>query len=351
MAHSSNPCVLIVGNFLSDSIGSRSVCEDLAVRLAGSGWPVLTTSSMPSRIPRLVDMISTVWHERRNYAVAQIDVYSGLAFIWAEIVCLELRTLGTPYILSLHGGNLPSFARRWPRRVRKLLRSAALVTTPSQYLREQMLPCCEDLVLLPNPLDLKNYRMRLRQRPKPNLVWLRAFHRIYNPVLAINVLALLVQEFPEVHLTMVGPEKDDGCLDHVKRLACELGVSGRLSFPGTVSKAEVSTWLHRGDVFLNTANVDNTPVSVMEAMASGLCLVSTDVGGIPYLLQHEHDALLIPPDDPEGMAAAVRRFLTEPGLARKLSRNARAKAEEFHWGNVLPQWQALLSQVVGNSKG
>lgn len=92
--------------------------------------------------------------------------------------------------------------------------------------------------------------------------------------------------------------------------------------------------------------MDNAPVTVTEAMACGLCVVSTAVGGIPYLLTHEEDALLVPPNDPEAMAAAVRRILAEPGLARRLSENARKKTEKFDWSVILPQWEALLTSVA-----
>jgi glycosyltransferase involved in cell wall biosynthesis len=92
--------------------------------------------------------------------------------------------------------------------------------------------------------------------------------------------------------------------------------------------------------------VDNTPVSILEAMACGLCIVSTNVGGISYLLEHEHDALLVPPDDPVTMAAAVRRVLTEPALAERLSFNARKKAELYDYSVVLPQWEALVKTVA-----
>jgi len=102
----------------------------------------------------------------------------------------------------------------------------------------------------------------------------------------------------------------------------------------------------KGDIFLNTTNVDNAPVTVLEAMASGLCVVSTNVGGIPYMLEDEQDALLVPPDDAEAMAAAVRRVLTEPRLAESLSRNARHKAERSDWAVVLPQWETLLAAVA-----
>ena len=339
------PGILLVGNFLSTSGFTRGVCEDLAERLTQAGWPVITTSHKPARLPRLADMVATAWRRRHEYAAAQVDVYSGPSFLWAKVVCWVLRRTGKPYVLTLHGGALPAFARRWPGRVCRLLRSAAVVTTPSHYLREQMRPYRPDLRLLPNPLDIGRYPFVLRQRPQPRLVWLRAFHHIYNSTLAPRVVALLAREFPDVHLTMVGPDKGDGSLQATQHLAAELGVADRIAWPGGVPKADVPVWMSQGDIFLNTTNVDNTPVSVLEALACGLCVVSTNVGGIPYLLEHEDDALLVPPDDAEAMAAAVRRVLVEPGLAERLSCNARKKAEGFDWSVVLPQWERLLLEV------
>ena len=111
-------------------------------------------------------------------------------------------------------------------------------------------------------------------------------------------------------------------------------------------KEEVPRHLCGYDIFLNTTNYESFGVSVMEAAASGMCLVTTNVGELSYLWQDGNDALIVPPDDPEAMAAAVQRILTEPGLAEKLSRNARKKAEEFAWSIILPQWEALLTKIA-----
>lgn len=341
--------VLIVGSFPNSATGSHSVCADLAVRLAESRWKVVATSTKRGKFSRLLDMMSTVWFKRDGYAVAQVDVYSGRAFLWAEAVCQALRWLGKPYLLTLHGGNLPAFAQRWPRRVRRLLRSAAAVTIPSQYLLDNMIYYRRDIRLLPNALDLSTYKFRLRGAPQPRLVWLRAFHSIYNPSLAPKVLARLVGDFPGIYLTMIGPDKGDRSLQATLKIAKELDVVDRLNLPGAVSKKSVPDWIDKGDIFLNTTNVDNTPVSVLEAMACGLCIVSTNVGGIPYMLEDGHDALLVPPNDPEATAEAIRRILTETSLASHLSQNARHKAEQFDWPNILPKWEALLTYSVNGS--
>jgi glycosyltransferase involved in cell wall biosynthesis len=338
--------IILIGNFLSGTRGIRSPCEELAKLLPTAGWQVLTASTKPKRLPRLCDMIATVWLQRRNYDVAQVEVYSGSAFFWAEAVCWTLRLAGKPYVLALHGGDLPAFSRRWPGRVRHLLSKAARVTTPSNYLLNEMETFRPDLQLLPNFLELEAYQFRARTRPRPRLMWLRAFHNLYNPQLAPKVLALLVSEFPEMELIMLGPDKRDGSLASTQQVARTLGVEDKITIAGQVPKSQVPFRISQGDIFLNTTNADNTPVSVLEAMATGLCVVSTNIGGIPYLLEHESDALLVPPNDPVAMARAVRRIMLESNLAARLSGQARHKAEEWDTSVILPRWETLLAVVA-----
>lgn len=344
------PTVLLVGNFLSASRGTRSVCEDLALRLKAADWSIITTSFRPGRLARLLDFLFTIWRYRKQYHVAHVDVYSGPAFVWAELVCWALREVKKPYVLTLRGGNLPSFAQKTGERVTRLLQSSPIVTTPSAYLFEQMRPYHKELVLLPNPLDLEKYLYKHRTHPAPKLVWLRAFHHIYNPSLAVQVVAQLAQDFPDVQLVMMGPDKGDGSFEQMKGLALQLGVSDKLTCTGAVTKEEIPRLLNQGDIFLNTPRVDNTPVSVLEAMACGLCIVSTNVGGIPYLIKDEDDALLVPSGDADTMAQAIRRFLTEDGLAERLSKNARRNVEEFDWSSILPAWEKILMDLAAQPR-
>lgn len=342
-----NPtAILLIGNFLTSSLGTRHVSEDLAEQLVARKWRVITTSSYPGRLRRGLDMLLTTWQRRDDFAIAHIEVYAGLAFIWAELTAFLLRRLGKPYLLTLHGGSLPAFARRWPRRVRMLLSAAVKVTTPSTYLLEELGGFGAKLHLIPNAITIARYHHRSRRVLHPRLLWLRAFDHIYNPTLALAVIDQLRDEFPNLSLVMIGPDKGDGSLELTRQRISDLKLNRFVTLTGRLSKPEIASQLDAADIFLNTTSVDNFPVSVLEAMASGLCVVSTRVGGIPQMLDDGENALLVPPDDPSAMAAAVRRLLTEPHLATHISEKARQMATSCDWQPVIDRWEEMLTTLI-----
>jgi len=199
---------------------------------------------------------------------------------------------------------------------------------------------------IPNGIELSQYVFQHRTTSKPVLVWLRAFHTIYAPEMAVEALRLLVAKFPAMKLIMVGPDKNDGTVQQFIAKVEKYKLSSQVRIVGKVPKGDVPYWLQQGDIFLNTTRVESFGVAVLEAAACGLPIVTTTAGELPYFWEHEVDALLVPPDDAEAMANAVERILTEPGLAGRLSANARKKAEGFDWSVVLPQWEALFEKVI-----
>lgn len=341
-----DPGVLLVGNFHLTARGCPPVGEELASGLRGEGWRVLTVSRRAHPALRLLDMLRVVRAARHQYAVAQIDVFSGRAFVWAEAIAAALRACGKPFVLSLHGGLLPQFATRWPRRVRRLLRAAAAVTAPSPYLASAFRPYRRDLLLLPNGLRTQRYVFRERSCPQPRLLWLRAFHQVYNPSLALRTVAMLRPDWPEVRLQMLGPDHGDGTLAAIRAELQAAGLERCVEVIGRVPKDAVPRYLDAADILLNTPRADNAPVSLLEAFSAGLCVVSTDVGGIPFLVEDGRNALLVPSDQPELMAAAVRRIISGAGLGGTLSRAARATALGYDWQQILPRWTALLERVA-----
>lgn len=338
--------IAIFGTFFSWIGIYKSPCEELADKLEKNNWQVIRVSNKINKVNRLLDLVITALKRRNDYNVGTLEVYSGPAFIWAEAVGLVLSILGKPYILTLHGGNLPRFAKKYPRRVKRLLKNAEKVTVPSNYFFERMISYREDLILIPNPIAIDRYEFKQKEKVKPKLVWLRKFRYIYNSVLVPKVVKNLEKSGIEAYVSMIGPDSRDGSLKKTKKVARKLDVYNRISFVGGVPKEKIADYLKQHDIFINTTNIDNTPVTVIEAMACGLCIVSTNVGGIPYLLEHEKDALLVPPNDCNAMTNAIVRLLNEPELAIGLSCNARKKAEQFDWEKVLPKWETILAGIT-----
>ncbi len=341
--------VLLIGNFFGLQ-GGGQYCKDLAVQLALRGHRVLSVSHSRPRALRLFAMTFYPWWQRRRFDVAQVDVFSGPSFLWAEAATMALRTARKPFALTLHGGGLPAFAQRYPRRMRKLLCRAAEVTAPSSYLAEAFKPFRPDVRVIPNAVELSQYPFRQRHVARPIFIWLRAFHRMYDPEMAVHVLGQLVGKYPQTQLTMVGADKD-GSLARCRALAAQLKLEGHVKFVPAVPRQEVPQLLSSADIFLNTTTVDNTPVSVIEAMACGLCVVSTDAGGMPHLVRDGQEALLVPVGDAAAMVEAIARLLRDPEVAARLSTNARAKAASFDWSAVLPQWEALFERLAGHRCG
>ncbi len=344
------PPLLLVGNFLSGWDGRRTYAEDLAARLKAAGLMVRSSSRIVFRPARLADMALAALGMRGRYRIAIVEVYSGQAFLWAEAATRAAKAAGKKVVLALHGGALPEFANRHPGRVSRLLKAADAVVAPSAYLRDALQPLRPDILLLPNAIDLPAYPFRQRQEVSPRLVWLRAFHQVYDPEMAVRVLAELRRTHPEAVLSMYGVDKD-GTLGGVRRLAQQLGVAQAVRFPGVVPKHLVGEALAEADIFLNTARVDNMPISLMEAMACGLCVVSTNVGGVPYVVRDGINGLLVPAGSPTAMTEAVHRLLEDAELSSRLSREARQWAEQFGWERILPCWLELLESIASGRGG
>jgi glycosyltransferase involved in cell wall biosynthesis len=307
---------------------------------------VIGRSEFSTRIVKLIDMISSAVILRSRYHLVIIEVYSDLAFSWAYLVCQVCKLLQKPVILTLQGGRLPEFSQKWPGPVERLLNAASIVATPSMMIRTAFKKWRSDIYYLPNGIAIDRYPYKIRLLVDPNLVWLRAFHFIYNPELAVKVLSLLKAKFPGATLTMIGPDKGDGSLQAVLDLAKELKVIGDLKIIPGVPKDEVPDWLSQADIFLNTTNYDSFGVSVMEAAACGLPIVTTDAGEHAYLWTHEQDAMLVPVNDAQAMSGAVLSILNDPDLAERLSRSGRKKVEVYDWSIVLPQWCSLIEQTL-----
>lgn len=157
--------------------------------------------------------------------------------------------------------------------------------------------------------------------------------------MAVEVFSLIKKRYPEATLCMVGPEKD-GSLLEAKEKAKDLKLE--VLFTGKLSKQDWINLSKEYAVFINTTHFDNMPVSVIEAMSLGLAVVSTNVGGIPYLLENKKEALLVSDNDVNEMVLAIERIIENPDLFLNIIDHARRKAESFDWASLKHNWITAL---------
>lgn len=327
---------------LSGHNGSVSVIENLAPKLAGY-YEIECASSKKLQIARLLDMLFTFLKRRRKTTVVIIDSYSTRAFWYTIAISLACRLFRIPYIPVLHGGNFPERLKKSKFWSKQVFENSFVNVAPSGYLFHHFKSAGFYTVYIPNHIDIDKYTFRLRDSARPKILWVRAFHKIYNPNLAIDVVSRLKADFPLIELCMTGADKD-GSLAVFNEYAITKGVEKQITITGRLSQKEWAALSADYDIFLNTTNIDNAPVSVIEAMSLGMLIVSTNAGGLPFLLDNAKDSIMVPAGDADAMASAIKKLLDSPELCHTLSVNAREKTEGFSWEVVKELWFDVLDK-------
>ena len=339
------PRLCIVGPMVGRTPGYVTTQgERLSDLLAAEGFPVVSVSSRLNRYARMLDILRTIISRHRRTDAMVLQVFGGSSFVVEDAASLLARRFGIPIIMVLRGGAMPDFMGKHPTWSRRVLDRAASIVVPSAYLAEAIDKYGYEAKVIANIINIAQYRFRCRNRLQPRILWMRAFHPIYNPQMALNAFARVKQTQPNASMVMAGEEKGLG--QECQALAESLGVSNSVRFAGFLNMEAKAREGDAADIYLNTNRIDNMPVSVIEAAAMGMPVVATAVGGVPYLLRNEETGLLVPDNDADSAAAAICRLLDEPDLAERLSVNGRALAEQSSWERIRPLWLELIDHVT-----
>lgn len=336
--------ILYAGNILSKFGYTPTFIETLTPKLS-EYYDLVSVSNKKNQVIRMLDMMNAVFKNRKSLKLVLIDSYSVKAFWYTYILaklCLRFRI---PYIPILRGGGYPDRLKNSPGKCKFVFENSYLNISPSVYLKEYFEKSGYKVIYIPNFIPIKNYKYKNRNSPGPNILWVRSFHDIYNPLLAVEILKDLKKKYPEAKLCMIGPDKD-GSLSKVKEESAKSSLNGSLIITGKLSKKEWTDRSESFDIFINTTNFDNHPVSVIEAMALGLPVVSTNVGGIPYLIKDREDGILVPANDKEKFIFEIENLIADNKFASEISSNARKKAEEFDWDHVKHKWFDVINPAV-----
>lgn len=289
-------------------------------------------------------MTLTLFKNKNNIKYLLIDTYSGNAFYFAFIISMFSRFLNVKYIPILRGGDLQKTIKNKKFIANNIFMKSAVNIAPSIFLKNIFQSENYSSIIIPNFIDLKCYPFLLREQCQPKILWVRSFHKIYNPKMAILVLSKILKVYPQAELTMVGPVKDDSYEDCID-LSNSLNIKEKITFKGLLNKKQWLDMSKKYDIFLNTTNYDNLPVSVLEAMALGIPIVTTNAGGLIDFHEDNIDALMVNKNDVESMTKKVEDIIKNKELAKRLSLNARLKSELYSWDDLRKKWEKLFSDL------
>ena len=334
--------ILYIGNKLNHKKSNLSSIGILGPLLENEGYTVYYASSKINKILRLLDMIFSCLKYCRKVDFVIIDTYSTLNFYYALCITQLCRLINVKYIPSLNGGDLPKRLQKNPKLSQLIFNHSYINISPSLYLKKAFEDAgYSNLRYIPNTINIENYQFKERDFKNIDLLWVRSFSNIYNPTLAVQVLKALQEDGLQVRLCMVGPDSDGSMMD-VKKLAQELNVEVKLT--GKLTKEAWRGLSNEYSIFINTTNFDNMPVSVIEAMALGLCVVTTNVGGLPFLISHGVDGLLVKPNSVNAFVNAIKKVSNFPVASKTMAFNARQKVEEFDWSFIKYKWFEVLQE-------
>ena len=270
--------------------------------------------------------------------VAHVFSASYWSFLLAPVpALLAARLFGKRSVLHYHSGEAEDHLSRWGLLVHPWLRLADEIVVPSRYLQDVFARYGYRARVVRNVVDVVRFAYRERTRLRPRLLSVRNLERLYRIDTVIEAFALLKERYPDATLTVAGYGSEE---PRLRALVASLGVDG-VSFLGRVEPSTVPELYAGADIFLNAAEVDNQPVSVLQAFAAGLPVVTTGTGDIAAMTCHGEAGLLVPAANPSAMAHAVTALLENPHRALELARRAKAEVERYTWPSISSEWAAV----------
>jgi glycosyltransferase involved in cell wall biosynthesis len=297
------------------------------------------------RWPGARTLLNQLLYLPRLRALRRADVVHVLsASYWSFLLgpvpaIVAAKRLHKHVILNYHSGEADDHLARWGALVHPWLRMADEIVVPSEYLREIFARHRYVARVIRNVVDTSRFRYRERLPVGPRLLSTRNFEPHYRVGDTLHAFALLRGAYPTITLTVAGSGRQGAVL---RQLAETIGPQG-IRFVGRVEPERMPALCDGADIFVNSSIVDNQPVSVLEAFAAGLPVVSTPTGAISSMVRDGETGLLVPPEDPAAMAKAVAALLADPEQAVRLARRARGEVERYTWPQVRAAWAAAYA--------
>ncbi len=330
---------------LLDALGKQGVEAELLAFPPEAEGVLLRAAQRVTGVRTIANSLTVLWRlarRVRRFDVVHIFSAAYWAMLWIPVpAILVARLLGRPSILNCHDGRAEGMLERWPW-TRRLFTLADRVVAPSGYLVGVFRRCSIAAEAVLNSVDAEKFVYRERTSLRPIFLHNRGFEPLYNVACTLRAFAEVQRKHPTARL--LAPH--DGPLrGELERLADELGLRN-VELLGAVSPERMAELYDEADIYWMSPNIDNMPLSVLECYACGLPLISTRVGGVPYIVDDGRTGLLVPPNDHQAMAAAALGLLEDPARALSLARAGRAELAKYLPETVAADWTRIYRELA-----
>ncbi len=274
----------------------------------------------------------------QKYDVIHIHCCSGWGFLPAILGITACKKIGKRTILTYHGGDAGQFFEKHEHLVKRYLSCTNYNIVLSGYLEKVFNKHGINCTIIPNILEFNKDLFLARDFIKPHYICIRSLRPIYNIPCILDAFQIVKSNIPTATLTLVG--------DGVSRKELEKYVTEKtikdVSFKGRVSNYEIPAFLSQADVMLSAPIIDNMPVSLLEGFNSGLLVISSNVGGVPYMIKDGKNGLLFESNDSLMLSKKMLYAYSHQEESKKMIANAYKGLDKYSWESVRNKYLSLL---------
>jgi glycosyltransferase involved in cell wall biosynthesis len=276
-----------------------------------------------------------------KYDVLHIFSASYFSFVLAPTPAILIGKLfRKKTLLNYHSGEAEDHFRLWPSAI-TTLRMVDKVAVPSEYLVRVFSKFGLKARGINNLVELDSFKFRERYPLKPLFLSNRNLEQHYGVDHVLRAFALIQKQLPEACLTVAG---DGSHREALQNLAGALGLRNT-EFVGRVEHDGIVKQYQTADIYLNGSEVDNQPLSILEAFACGLPVVTTDPGGIPDMVSDGVNGFVVERGDHHALAERAMRLIENPKLSKTIAQSALAECEKYSWRAVGQEWVELYQSL------
>lgn len=332
--------IFICGAIYDSPSGPSGQGGKLFTVLKQEGYTIYKKSKFKNKLLRPLDIAFFMLLHRKKFDVVVIQVASYKAFLINALTLFLAKWLYKKTISIIRGGAFTEFYDKYPRFAHQMLNKSTVIISPSKFIRNFLIEKELNVQYVPNFIDVNKFNYLWKPTTSINILWVRAFHDIYKPELAIKAIHQLKKNFPDIKLTMVGP--DLGKLNFCQNLIKSLQLTDQITITGPIDNNLLNTFYSSHTIYLSTTTYESFGVALVEAACSGIPIITSKVGEIPLNWVHNEELVMYEDNNLQDLVSKMKSLIDDADFQIKLSLKARKKAEIFDWAHIQDAWHQLL---------